>query len=216
MNYTKGTGTEIVMKYGLIARAMPLIFDRSVCKYLSEDGVTVDKKMRKSFRQEYKAIVSRTPGLARDNWLSSTLYLGCYLISIHKAAPEIITEERFERLIRALCEEMERRQKESDEAFDEKNIVKRKMAAEKSQSSAYEMDWVSTFKQHNADEYEFTYTKCDLCELGKREECFHLIKYLCMSDYVTFNKSGARLVRDHTIANGDGYCDFHVYRKEMK
>ncbi len=111
---------------------------------------------------------------------------------------------------------MERRQKESDEAFDEKNILRRKTAAEKSQTSAYEMDWVSTFRQHNADEYEFTYTKCGLCELGKREKCFHLIKYLCMSDYITFNKSGARLVRDHTIANGDGYCDFHVYRKERK
>ncbi len=204
------------MKYGLAAMAMPLIFDRSVCRYLSMDGVAIDKKMRKDFRQEYKAIVARTPGLAKDNWLSSTLYLGCYLISFHKAAPDIITEERFERLIRALCEEIERRQKESDEAFDEKNIAKRKAAAEKSQTSAYEMDWVSTFKQYSADEYEFTYTRCGLCELGKREGCFHLIKYLCMSDYITFNKSGARLVRDHTIANGDGYCDFHVYRKEKK
>jgi type I restriction enzyme S subunit len=204
------------MKYGLVAMAMPIIFDRSVRRYLGADGVVVDRKIRKAFRREYKSIVARTPGLAKDNWLSSTLYLGCYLISIHKAAPGIITEERFERLIRALCEEIERRQKESEEAFDEKNIIKRKTAAEQSQTSSYEMDWVSTFRRHSPDEYEFTYTKCGLCELGKREGCFHLIKYLCMSDYITFSKSGARLVREHTIANGDGYCDFHVYRKERK
>ena len=90
-----------------------------------------------------------------------------------------------------------------------------KYAAIKSQSSEYEMDWKSTFRRVSPDNYEFTYTKCGLCELGRRENCFHLIKYLCMTDYVSFDLGGARLVRNHTLANGDECCDFHVFRKEV-
>jgi len=109
---------------------------------------------------------------------------------------------------------MIRRQKEDESAFSEKNIRTREEAARKSQTSSYEMDWKSTFMRIDKDNYEFTYTKCGLCELGRREDCFHLIKYLCMTDFISFDKGGAKLIRNHTLASGDDYCDFHVSRKE--
>ena len=108
---------------------------------------------------------------------------------------------------------MVRRGKEDDSMFSDKNISEREDAARRSQSSEYELDWVSTFKRVDADCYEFTYSKCGLCELGRREGCFHLIKYLCLTDFISFDLGGARLVREHTIASGDDFCDFHVYRK---
>ncbi len=37
-----------------------------------------------------------------------------------------------------------------------------------------------------------------------------------MTDFISFDKGGAKLVRNHTLANGDEYCDFHVSRKENK
>ena len=64
---------------------------------------------------------------------------------------------------------MMRREKETDSAFSEKNIKSREEAAKRSQTSVCEMDWKSTFRRIDKDNYEFTYSKCGLCELGKRE-----------------------------------------------
>lgn len=166
------------MKYGLIGAVMPLILDKVTYKYLTIDGVDVTKEFKRQVKAEYKAMVKRTPGLAKDNSLAKNLYIGCYLLAFPKAHPSIITEERFEGMIKAMCDEM---------------------------------DWVSTFKRgEDGTSYEFTYTKCGLCELGRREGCFHLIKYLCKTDYISYDMGGAKLVREHTIANGDEFCDFHV------
>jgi type I restriction enzyme S subunit len=77
------------------------------------------------------------------------------------------------------------------------------------------MDWKSTFVlAPDKKSFDLTYTKCGLCELGKREECFHLIKYMCKTDFVTFEYMGAKLTRNHTLANGDSLCDFHVTKTE--
>ena len=121
---------------------------------------------------------------------------------------------KLKKKIRKEYKEMVRREKENNSAFSEKTIRMRQESAVKSQSSDYEMDWVSTFcRGDDGNSYHFTYTKCGLCELGKKENCFHLIKYLCKTDYISFDKAGAKLTRNHTIANGDDYCDFHVERK---
>ena len=196
--------------------AMPLIMDKAVYAFLRDYGIDVTPAFKKKIRKEYKEIVARTPALGKGNSLTKILYIGCYLISFYKAAPDVIDEKCFEELVRYLCDEMIRRQKEDESAFSEKNIRTREEAARKSQTSVYEMDWKSTFRRIDKDNYEFTYTRCGLCELGRREGCFHLIKYLCMTDFISFDKGGAKLVRNHTLANGDDYCDFHVSRKEKK
>ncbi len=201
------------MKYSLIAKLMPVILDKTVYGYLEKDGANMIKEVRKKIKREYKAMVLRTPGLEKGNSLEKNLIIGCYLLSFVKAAPELVDEERFSGIIKALCDEMVRRGKEDDSMFSEKTIKGRESAAIHSQSSDCEMGWVSSFKRIDKDSYEFTYTKCGLCELGRREGCFHLIKYLCQTDMVSFDLGGARLVREHTIANGNSFCDFHVYRK---
>ncbi len=201
------------MRYGFMGVAMPLIMDKAVYAFLRDYGIEVTAELKKRIRKEYKEIVARTPALGKGNSLTKILYIGCYLISFYKAAPDVIDEKCFEGLVKYLCDEMIRRQKEDESSFSEKNIRTREEAARKSQTSSYEMDWKSTFRRIDKDNYEFTYTKCGLCELGKRENCFHLIKYLCMTDFISFDKGGAKLVRNHTLANGDDCCDFHVSRK---
>ena len=205
------------MKYGIIGALMPLIMDRVTYKYLENSGIRITPEFKKTVKKEYKAMVARTPGLAKGNSLEKTLYIGCYLLAFHKAYPDIVTESCFEGLMKALCDEMVKRGKEDDSAISEKSIREKEKLAKQSQTSKYEMDWISTFKRgEDGNSYEFTYTKCGLCELGRREGCFHLIKYLCKTDYISYDLGGARLVRDHTIANGDGYCDFKVYRKDKR
>ncbi len=204
------------MQYNLMAKLMPLIMNKIIFEYLKSDGVTVDSGFKKNCKSEYKKVVARTPTLAKDNSLLPTLYIGCYLISFYKAFPDIITEQRFEGMINALCNsKMLREGHKNQSAFDEKNLKTRKTAAEQSQNSNYEMDWKSTFVlAPDKKSFYLTYTKCGLCELGKREGCFHLIKYMCKTDFVTYEYMGANLERYHTLANGDNLCDFHVTKME--
>ena len=205
------------MKYGLVGAVMPLILDGVSYRYLEDSGIIITPDFKKKVKAEYKAMVRRTPGLAKGNSLEKNLYIGCYLLAFHKAFPETVDESCFEGLITALCDEMVRRGKEDDSAISEKTIKEREQSALRSRTSDYEMDWISTFKRgQDGNSYEFTYTKCGLCELGRREGCFDLIKYLCKTDYISFDLGGAKLVREHTLAGGDDCCDFKVYRKETR
>lgn len=204
------------MKYNLMAKLMPLIMNKSIFDYLKGDDVSVDSCFKKKCKSEYKNIVARTPALAKDNSLLPTLYIGCYLISFYKAFPELITEQRFEGMINALCNSKILREGHKNQSvFDEKSLTTKADTAMKSQISNYEMDWKSTFVlAPDKKNFDLTYTKCGLCELGKREGCFHLIKYMCQTDFVTYEYMGAKLERSHTLANGDSLCDFHVTKKE--
>lgn len=204
------------MNYNLMAKLMPLMMNKIIFDYLKSDGIKVDFAFKKNCKSEYKKIVTRTPELAKDNSLLPTLYIGCYLISFYKAFPDTITERRFEGMINALCNsKLLRNGHKNQNAFDEKNLKIRMVTAEQSQKSNYEMDWKSNFVlSPDKKTFDLTYTKCGLCELGKKEGCFHLIKYMCKTDFVTFEYMGANLERHHTLANGDSLCDFHVTKKE--
>ncbi len=204
------------MKYNLMAKLMPLIMNKIIFEYLKSDSVTVDSDFKRKCKVEYKKIVERTPALEKNNSLLPTLYIGCYLISFYKAFPDLITEQRFEGMIDSLCNsKMLRDGHKNQSAFDKKSLTTRADTAIKSQTSNYEMDWKSTFVlAPDKKSFDLTYTKCGLCELGKRENCFHLIKYMCQTDFVTYEYMGANLERYHTLANGDNLCDFHVTKKE--
>ena len=129
------------MKYGFMAMVMPMVFDKTIYSYLNKSSIDIGKEFKQRIRQEYKSIVKKTPGLAKGNSLLSTLYIGCYLISFHKAWPDVVNEQVFSGMIETICNEMIKRQKEDESAFSEKTIRTREIAAEKSQTSDYEMDW---------------------------------------------------------------------------
>ena len=61
------------MKYGIIGAVMPLILDRVTYKYLIGIGVNVTKDFKRQVKAEYKAMVKRTPSLAKDNSLAKNL-----------------------------------------------------------------------------------------------------------------------------------------------
>ena len=94
-------------------------------------------------------------------------------------------------------------------------LIKKEKDALLSQDANFEMGWKFTL-QRNEDSYDLTYMKCGLCQLGKRENCFHLIRYLCEADFITYDLMRADLRRTQTLANGGSCCDFHVSKKEKK
>ena len=202
------------MKYGFSARLFPLMFDKYVYAFLEDNGIRSISKA--NIHKEYKKMVQRTPELPKDNPFLGNILIGCYVLSFYKASPELISEEIFHELIIVLCHSkpMVNGHKNED-AFDKKMLEQKKKDAAASQTSDQELDWKFTIDVKNNDSYDITYTKCGLCQLGRREHCFHLIPYLCEADYITYSLMGAELRRDHTLAKGDDYCDFQVSRKKV-
>ena len=161
-------------------------------------------------------MIIRTPALPKDNPFIVNVLMGCYALSFYKAYPDMISDELFHKLILALCSSkpMVNAHKKED-AFDEKTLLQKDKGAFLSQKSDDEMDWRYSF-QREKDHYDLIYTRCGLCQLGKRENCFHLIRYLCEADFITYDLMGADLKRTQTLASGGTCCDFRVSRKDKK
>lgn len=161
-------------------------------------------------------MIIRTPALSKDNPFIGNVLMGCYALSFYKAYPDMISEELFHKLVLALCSSkpMVSGHKKED-AFDEQTLLQKEKRAFLSQNSEDEMDWRYSF-QRDKDQYDLIYTRCGLCQLGKRENCFHLIRYLCEADFITYDLMGADLKRTQTLAGGGSCCDFHVSRKDKK
>ena len=204
------------MKYGFTAFLFTKFFDRNVLNFLAGKGIVSLNRFKKKLHKEYREMVKRTPAIDRDNDLTGTLYMGCYILSVYKACEEKLTVEDFSELVKDLCysKVMVDAHKDAD-AFDDKYLKNKEKWAKKRKDSDKEMDWEYTINiAENRSFYDIRYTRCGLCALGKQEGLQHLIRYLCQADYITYEMMGCKLTREHTIANGDGYCDFHIERKK--
>ena len=78
-------------------------------------------------------------------------------------------------------------------------------------------NWKYTFSYNmEIPECRITYTKCAICEMAKRENCFHLVRYMCTTDYASQELMGNTLIRTKTLGNGDECCDFHIIGRKSK
>ena len=75
----------------------------------------------------------------------------------------------------------------------------------------YPVNWVVSFDESKHSEGSYYYfTRCPICEFCEREGIGELMPALCATDEVMFRLQHGRLHREHTIANGDGVCDYWV------
>ncbi|MBR1560423.1 MAG: L-2-amino-thiazoline-4-carboxylic acid hydrolase [Clostridia bacterium] len=73
------------------------------------------------------------------------------------------------------------------------------------------VNWQVSFDESRHRDGSFYYfTRCPICEFCEREGIAELMPALCGTDEVMFRLQHGRLHREHTIANGDGICDYWV------
>lgn len=204
------------MRYDLNARIFPLLFDRSSMRFLQEKKCYGISDIKKKIHRVYKEMIIRTPGLPKDDDLAGNLYTGCYVLSVYKACEGKMPEADFRDLVTALCHcnAMEKAHQKIS-AFSAEQLQKKRKGAESSVKSTAVMGWKYTFNYDEGTKfYDLTYHQCGLCALGKQEGLEHLIRHLCLADYITLEMMGAKLTRTQTLAEGGSCCDFHVEKKE--
>ncbi len=198
------------MKYILMARVIPLLMKGIVFDYLGSVGISVSPA---DVRTEYKAILARQPEIGgMKNNLIAGLFTAAYAVAVYRVADGEIDETTFEGLVNAVCvSDIFRKMSEGKDFFTEKNISTRNMLQNDPYFNSFPENWKYTFTYDlSVPECFITYSRCAICEMARREGTFHLMKYLCTTDYAQQELMGNTLVRTKTIGNGDDICDFHI------
>ena len=81
----------------------------------------------------------------------------------------------------------------------------------------YPVNWKVNFDEalHRDGSYYY-FTRCPICEFCAREGIAELMPALCATDEVMFRLQHGKLCREHTIANGDGVCDYWIVGDKVK
>lgn len=201
------------MKYIAMARVMPLLMKKLVFNHLDSEGI---KLSHAAVKKEYMAIIERQPDIGgMKNNLIAGLFTAAYLVAAYKVADGAVNEETFDGLVRHICSsDLFRKLYEGKDFFAEKNISTRNRLQSDRYFNSFPENWKYTFTYDlSVPECYITYSRCAICEMARREGAFHLMKYLCTTDYAQQELMGNTLIRTKTIGNGDECCDFHIIGK---
>ena len=81
----------------------------------------------------------------------------------------------------------------------------------------YPVNWNVNFDEtRHRDGSFYFFTRCPICEFCKREGIAELMPALCSTDEVMFSLQHGKLHREHTIACGDGLCDYWIVGDRVK
>ncbi len=198
------------MKYGIMGMAVPLLVKKPAYAFLNKAAPGIRPGAVKA---EYKRIIKNQPevGGSKNNLIMG-LYLAAYFMAIYKAAPKKMTDELFGNFIDAICaSDIFVKMNKGRNFFTEKNIFTRDSLQHDPLFTNNSENWQYTFSYDlSVPECSITYTKCAICQMARREGCFHLMPHLCKTDYAQQELMGNKLIRTKTIGNGDKVCDFHI------
>ena len=204
------------MKYDASCFVFGTVFSKLLKSYYAKNFPNIDiKKVIKEVKKEYKAIILRTPGLSKDNYMASNLKGAAYFFAIAKKVPDMTPE-----LMNKIVDEsmhsdfmmkINKKKREKGLLFSKAEQERMQKDSIRSQKSDDEMDWRFTY-EGGKDEVSYTMTKCGVCKLAQQEDLLDYLPCMCHMDYSKYEIAGAKLIRSKTIANGDGVCDFHLVR----
>ena len=81
----------------------------------------------------------------------------------------------------------------------------------------YPVNWNVIFDEElHKDGSYYCFTRCPICEFCQREGIAELMPALCATDEVMFRLQHGNLYREHTIARGEGICDYWVVGDKIK
>ena len=201
------------MKYGVMGAVVPLIMKKIASGYLKQKALDASLA---EIKKEYKAVIERQPEIGgRKNNLIMGLYFAAYFIATYKVDPDTMDDKTFDELVKTACaSDIFVKMNKGREFFTEKNIKTRNRLQTDAEFNSYPENWKYTFSYDmNVPECTIIYTKCAICEMARREKCFHLMPSLCWTDYAQQELMGNTLIRTKTIGNGDEICDFHIIGK---
>lgn len=210
---------EKLMKYTFCEKMMWFAMTPTMFRWLKQQRPDWDAaKLKRMSKWTYRKMIDRTPdiGALSKNPLRMCLSGGAVWLSVYESADGKMDETLFQGLVTAGMESpLIRSSFKKKQVFthpaQEKMVAVAKVSNQISDSP---FNWKrEVIPGRDADEYTINYHQCGLCALGRQENLFHLVKYLCVLDTLSVDWMGGVLYRNHTIAIGGACCDFYICRK---
>ena len=208
------------MKYvGIYWTLFAPLMKKSIRKRFSKE--LADRAIRQG-KSEYRGLLSRADDLGPGNPMAMNAYFayvfaGAWLGSGKEITPVemalVMTDVLESGLLRTVfgMTDMNRTPKKWE------RDMRKYEAWYKAHGKDYPVNWVVNFDEalHQEGSY-YCFTRCPICEFCQREGISELMPALCSTDEVMFRLQHGKLYREHTIANGDGVCDYWVVGDKVK
>ncbi len=195
------------------------LFSPMIKKSISERySPSLAEKAISKGKQEYRILLSHADELGKGNPMASNAYFAyvfaaAWLGTDKQITPdtmgEIMTDVLTSPLLKTVfgMTDINSSKGEKKWYYDMKKYER---WYEKNKSK-YPVNWVVSFDEglHKDGSY-YKFTSCPICEFCKKEGIEELMPSLCATDEVMFALQHGVLHREHTLARGEGECDYWI------
>ena len=166
-------------------------------------------------RLEYSRVLSETGKVNEEIGLGFVCRWGALNCAFYIAAHGAMKSSHFKTVIHTVLsdDKIMGEIAKGPDIFSPEEIAKRRAAAICSQAREHPNGWVYTIEPQTApDKLAFTYTECCLCKMARAQGCEEILLLMCALDNAIYARRGVKMTRNHTLANGDGRCDFRLQK----
>lgn len=78
----------------------------------------------------------------------------------------------------------------------------------------WQIDFINTFPDEHFD-IGLNIMSCPIIKLCRELDVERYVSYFCKNDYATYAALGITLTRNHTLAEGNEYCDFRLSKNQI-
>ncbi len=179
----------------------------------------------KNAKAEYKRLLSKADDIGANNPMASNLYFSLLFVSFLTANREKMNENMLAEMIESALSRLNSPLAQTLIRFDfnqerdmqkfKNRMIKNAEWAEKHREKHPE-NWKFHFEDKHKDGCFYYFSKCPIAKFFKDNRIEDLTHLFCALDYTTIGYRKGRLIRRHTIANGDDICDFWIVGDKVK
>lgn len=200
-------------------RPFPFFIKGAVRKYFSKQyGKGEAKKRWNKTLELYVRFTEEAPDIVgKENNMSSNLYMALAVFAFYEAADKKLTSEDLKKMMTEYMPEkipvvsslMDFNKPKIQERMRLRYEKYKALSDEKLSSGQWGNSWRVELNPHGREKgVAFDLIGCPLVDFAKSHGYMDIMPVLCEFDYITASLIHARLVREHTAADGSGYCDY--------
>lgn len=202
------------MKYKAIYWIVLTPFIKS---YLKKHFKRIDvKKISRNAKSKYKELIAKADDIGDDNPMVGNLHYSLIFLSFHLANKATVSKELLEDMMETIIKHpvilsLSKFDFNDGKVIDKMNKRMRENAkwAEENKEK-YPETWEFNFYDEFKPGCAYYFTKCPISKFCKDNNLEEYTKLFCNLDYIRIELRNGRLIREHTIADGDDICDFWI------
>ena len=185
-------------------------------------GKELAEKSIRNGKKEYRKLLSHADDLGPGNPMVMNAYFayvfaGAWLGSEKRISPDemalVMTDVLESRLMRTVfgTVNLNRTPKKWEQDMRKYDAWFQKHGKD------YPVNWNVEFDDYlHRDGSYYCFTRCPICEFCEREGIAELMPALCSTDEVMFRLQRGKLYREHTLAKGEGVCDYWIVGDKVR